>query len=157
MKSSTRSISHIYSYEKLPAIENWGEKDNGMSLLWIEQVHWWGRLSSSQHLRLKTVKLTEHALLVCSVNLWIITAINIVLMPLYVIMVTMIVARWYIVDESDSGRVAVSAGQFKTGLSYTSSQSLSLSYTDGSPCGSTSYSTTIVFRCRPGMSWCRYV
>jgi len=48
--------------------------------------------------------------------------------------------------------VALSAGQFKTSLSYRSSNSLTLSYTNGSSCGSSSsYSTTIVFLCHPGM------
>ena len=52
----------------------------------------------------------------------------------------------YIVEDG----VAVSGGQFKTGP-YSSTNSVSLTYTDGSSCGSSSYSTTIVFRCRPGM------
>ena len=56
----------------------------------------------------------------------------------------------YVAEQTESGQVAVSAGQFKAGP-YRSTDSVSLSYTDGSSCGSSSYSTTIVFRCRPGV------
>jgi len=56
----------------------------------------------------------------------------------------------YIAEQTESGKVAVSAGQFKSGP-YRSTNSISLSYTNGSSCGSSTYSTTIVFRCRPGM------
>jgi len=57
----------------------------------------------------------------------------------------------YVVERTESGTVAVSAGQFKTGLSYNSADSVSLLYANGSSCGTSSYSTSIVFRCRPGM------
>jgi len=52
----------------------------------------------------------------------------------------------------EPGGVAVSAGQFKTAPSYKSSNSMTLHYTGGSACGSgSSYSTTIVFLCQPGV------
>jgi len=57
----------------------------------------------------------------------------------------------YVVEQTESGTVAVSAGQFKTGLSYSSAGSVSLLYANGSSCGTSSYSTSIVFRCRTGM------
>lgn len=56
-----------------------------------------------------------------------------------------------LIKQTESGRTIASAGQFKTGLSYQSSNSISLHYTNGSSCGTSTYSTTVAFRCQPGM------
>jgi len=56
----------------------------------------------------------------------------------------------YFAEQTASGTMAVSAGQFNSGP-YRSTDSISLAYTDGSPCGSSSYSTTVIFQCRPGL------